>query len=248
MSVFPMTKIFMIAIRLGTVVLFSPVEAFRVLPVHARLLLVLMLSLFIAGNVSMPAISADNVSLGLSGLSEFCNGLILTLGLYACFAVFQIAGQLIDTQMGMNALAVLNPTDDSHDPLSGRLLMMLSVLFFFALNGHHRLMQGIVFSFSAIPPGKPLIFEHLSPIFQQFSLMFSFSLMLAGPIIFSLLIVDLSGAMITRNMPQVSTYFLTLPIKIMLGFFMFTLLLNYINPFMDKLFQSHAELLDKVMR
>lgn len=246
-AVAPLTQIFLIAIRLGTVVLFSPIEAIRVLPIHTRLLLVLILSVIMAANLPETSNNSDQLSLVLSGVSEFCNGLILSLSLYACFAVFHIAGQLIDTQMGLNSLAILNPTDHSHDPLSSRLLLMLAVLFFFALDGHHKLIQALAWSFTIIAPGKPAVFEGFSPIIQQFSLMFSFALMLASPIIIGLLIIDVSGAILTRNMPQISTYFLTLPIKIMLGFFIFGLLLNYVNPFMDKLFQLSAQSLKKVM-
>jgi len=248
LAVAPLTKTFLIAIRLGTVVLFSPIEAIRLLPVHTRLILVLILSAIMMANVTMPDGDLDDLSLVSGAICELCNGLILSLSLYACFAVFQIAGQLIDTQMGLNSLAILNPADHSHDPLSSRLLMMLAVLFFFALNGHQKLIQNLALSFTLIPPGKPLVFDGFSPIIQQFSLMFSFGFMLAAPIVIGLLIVDISAAVLTRNMPQISTYFLSLPVKIMLGFFMFILLLNYVSPFMDKLFQLSAQSFRAVMR
>ena len=148
----------------------------------------------------------------------------------------QIAGQLIDTQMGLNALALFNPADHSHEPLSSRLLVMLAVLFFFALDGHHKLIQGLAMSFTIISPGEAVLFKGFVSIIQQFSFMFSLALMIASPIVFGLFVIDVSGAVLTRNMPQISTYFLILPIKIMLGFFIFGLMLNYLNPVMEKAF------------
>ena len=237
-AVAPLTTTFLVAIRLGTVLLLSPIEAIRVLPIHTRLLLVLILSMLIVGNFSLPALPSNELSLVVSGLAEFCNGLMLSLGLYAAFAVFQIAGQLMDTQMGLNSLAIFNPADHSNEPLSGRLLIMLAVLFFFAVDGHLKLVQGLVMSFMIIAPGQLALFNGYTPIIKQLSLMFSLSIMIASPVVISLLIIDSAGAVLTRNMPQISTYFLTLPIKIMLGLIMFGLLLTYVNPAMNHVFSS----------
>ena len=237
-AVAPLTTTFLVAIRLGTVLLLSPIEAIRVLPIHARLLLVLILSTLVVTNLSLSDLPSNELSLVVSGLSEFCNGLILSLSLYAAFAVFQIAGQLMDTQMGLNSLAIFNPADHSNESLSGRLLVMLGVLFFFAVGGHLKLVQGLLMSFMIIAPGQPALFNGYAPIIQQCSLMFSLSLMIASPVVIGLLVIDVAGAVLTRNMPQISTYFLILPIKIMLGLIIFGLLLTYINPAMDFVFAS----------
>jgi len=243
----PLSTLFLVAIRLGTVLLFSPIEAIRLLPIHTRLFLVLIVSLLVVANVSFPSSANNELSLLLSGVAEFCNGLILSLSLYACFAVFQIAGQLLDTQMGFNSLAILNPSDHSHEPLSSRLLLMLAVLFFFALEGHHKLLQGLTLSFKIIAPGEIALFKGFSPIIQQFSFMFSLALLIASPVLVSLLIIDISAAVLTRNMPQISTYFLTLPIKILLGLFIFGLLLNYVSPLIEKAFQMCFHSMNLVM-
>lgn len=246
-AVAPLTTIFLIAIRIGTVLLFTPIEAIRVLPIHVRLLLVLIISWLIMANLSLPAQSPNDLSLFLSGVAELCNGLILSLTLFATFAIFHVAGQLIDTQMGLNAIAVLNPTDHSHDPLSGRLLMMLAVLFFFAVDGHHRLLEALLLSFTLIAPGQLALFVGFTPLIKQCAFMFSLGLLVASPIVFSLLLIDVVGAVVTRNMPQINTYFLTLPIKILLGYFVFILLLDYLNPLLAKAFNLCFQSLRGVM-
>lgn len=237
-AVNPLATTFFIAIRLGTLILFSPIEAIRLLPIHIRLLLVFMLSLLMVTQLTTFAQSNDNLSLLLGGISEFCNGLILSLSLYAAFGVFQIAGQLMDTQMGFNSLAIFNPAEHTPDPLSGRLLVMLAVLFFFAIDGHQKLFQGLSLSFKIIPPGHLVIFEGFKPIIHQISMMFSFAVMIASPIIASLMVIDISGSVLTRNMPQINIYFLTLPVKILLGLLMLSLLLTLINPIINTVFQA----------
>lgn len=247
LAIEPLTTIFLVAIRLGTILLLSPIEAIRLLPVHSRLLLVLILSILIVGNLNVSVEAHDDISLGVSGLAELCNGLILSLSLYAAFGVFQIAGQLMDTQMGLNSLAIFNPADHSSEPLNGRLLTMLAVLFFFAIDGHLKLVQGLVLSFGIIAPGQLTILNGFTPILKQCSLMFTLAIMIASPVVIGLLIIDIAGAILTRNMPQISTYFLTLPIKIMLGLLIFSALLNYINPVIDHVFSACFQSWSKVM-
>ncbi len=88
-AVSPLTTIALVAIRLGTVLLLSPIEAIRLLPIHARLLLVFIFSMLIMTNLSFPPMPADNWSLVISGLAELGNGLILSLCIYAAFGVFK---------------------------------------------------------------------------------------------------------------------------------------------------------------
>ena len=132
-----LTATFFVTIRIGAVLLFTPIQAIRQLPTHARLLLVFIISVLLVRNLSLTVTNSDELTLMASVIAEICNGLVLSLSLYAAFAVFQIAGQLIDTQMGLNSLAILNPGDHSYDPLTSRILTMFAGLFFFSLNGHH---------------------------------------------------------------------------------------------------------------
>lgn len=232
-----LTSLFFITIRLGTVLLFTPIQAIRQLPIHARLILIFTLSMLLANYVPQKSELSNNAIL-FGGLAEFANGLILATSLYAAFAIFQIAGQLIDSETGYNATAVFNPSEHSQEPLTIHLLSMLAVLFFFSLDGHQWLFKGLAYSFIIIPPGTLSLFAGFTPVIKQFSFMFSMAFMIASPIIIALLALDLCGALITRNMPQVSTYFLTLPIKILFGLFLLFMMLNYINPLTTTVFSQ----------
>lgn len=247
LSLLWLSDLFFISIRLGTVFLFTPIQAIRYLPIHARLLFIFTLSMFLANYVpSSPSILSNNAIL-LGGLAEFANGLILATSLYAAFALFQIAGQLIDNQTGFNATAIFNPSEHYQEALTSHLLSMLAILFFFSLDGHQWLFKGLAFSFAIIPPGTLTLFSGFIPVTKQFSFMFSMAFIIASPIILALLAVELCGALITRNMPQVSTYFLTLPIKIILGLFLLFMMMSYIAPITNTVFaqcfQSWQELM-----
>ncbi len=92
-----LNAIFLVAIRFGVVLIFTPVQIIRQLPIHIRLITVLGLSTLLAGNLTLSPQNTNEMTLIVGALVELSNGLILSLGLYAAFAVIQIAGQLIDT-------------------------------------------------------------------------------------------------------------------------------------------------------
>lgn len=241
-----LTTLFFITIRLGTVLLFTPIQAIRQLPVHTRLILIFVFSFLLIHYVPNKDI-LDNSTILLGGIAEFSNGLILATSLYAAFAVFQIAGQLIDNEIGLNSIAIFNPSEHTQEPLTGHLLSMLAVLFFFGLDGHLWLFKGLAYSFVIIPPGTIALFAGFTPVIKQFGFMFTIALMIASPIILALLAIDLCGAIITRNMPQISTYFLTLPIKIVLGLILLTMMLDYINPLTNTVFEHCFQTWQEVM-
>lgn len=214
----------LISIRLSTVLLFSPIQAIRLAPIHARVLLVFIFALVFINYLPIPETSS---SLFPGALLECANGIILSASLCACFAVFQIAGQIIDNQIGFNSIVLFNPAAHSQESLSSRLLSMLAVLFFFGVDGHLWLFKGLNHSFMLIPPGSLKLFSGFTPVIKQFAFMFSMAFMIASPIVLILLVIDLSCALITRTMPQLSTYFLSIPIKIILGLVVLHLILNY---------------------
>jgi len=232
-----LTNLFFITIRLGTVLLFTPIQAINQLPIHARLMLILTLSMLLVNYV--PCTSQLNNNTILPGvLAECSNGLILATSLYAAFAVFPIAGQIIDNLTGLNSSVLFNPGETTQEPLTGYLLSILAVLFFFSLDGHLWLFKGLAYSFIIIPPGDLKLFANSAPILKQSSLMFSMAFMIASPIVLALLAIDLCGALITRNMPQISIYFLTLPIKILFGLLLLAMMFDFLNPITNKIFSQ----------
>ncbi len=216
-----------IAIRLSMVVLFTPIHALRQVPIHVRLLFIICLSIILVSNLA--TIASDDSRLLLRCLAEFTNGLLLSLCLFALFSIYHIAGQLIDNQIGFNSIVLFNPHEHSQESLSARLLTMLAVLFFFTSNSHVWLFKGLSYSFQIIPPGGLNVFQGLTPIIKLFGLMFSLSLVLASPLIITLLSVDFCSALLTRTMPQINAYFFSLPAKIIFGLILLIVLLPYFS-------------------
>lgn len=241
-----LTTLLFITIRLGTVLLFTPIHAIRQLPIPTRLLLLFIFSFLLSLEIP-EEIKKDTLQIALGGIAEFANGLILATSLFAAFTVFKIAGQIIDNETGLNSLALFNPGEHSQEPLTGHLLSLLAVLFFFGMDGHLWLFKGLSYTFSVIPPGTISLFAGFTPVIKQFGFMFSMAFMIASPIILALLAIDLFSGLVSRSMPQISTYFLTLPLKIALGLILLSLMLDYLNPITNMVFERCFQTWKEIM-
>lgn len=125
LSIHSLSLFFLISIRLGAIILFSPLEVIRRLPVQIRLLLLFLSSFLIILNIDAP-FQAE--SLAAAFAAELINSQLFYLSLSACIGCFQIAGHLIDIQNGLNGVSVFKP-DAGFDSLSAHLLGMMAALF-----------------------------------------------------------------------------------------------------------------------
>lgn len=238
LEVVPLNTTLLVMLRLSSLFLLTPLTPVRQLPINVRLLLLLSLSIPLVFGLNLSCDCNNTLSLLGGAVAEVLNGLFLSLTVFALFGAYQLAGQLMDNQMGLNATSVLNPQANSQEPVMGNFLSLIAVAIFFASGGHRYLFQGLAYSLIQLPPGQLILTAGLQLALTQFSLLFSHGLVIAAPIVFCLLLIDIISGLATRNMPQVSIYFVTLPLKIILGLFLSFSCLNYYQPWMNSLSQA----------
>jgi flagellar biosynthetic protein FliR len=224
-------------VRVGGVLMFTPVLGFATLPVNIRLMLVLALTVTLPSVIpaGVGADFQDLPTLGLAAIRELTLGASMAFGVTAVFASFAVGGKLLDYQMGFGIASLFDPATATQTSLIGTFLSMLGAVIFLALDAHHVLIRAIAYTFSVVPLGQPI---HLAPdaLVSQFGVMFTFGFMLVAPAVVTLMLLDLGMGVASRLMPQVSAYFVILPVKIFVGIAVLALSLRYMGPFMDSMF------------
>lgn len=135
------------------------------------------------------------------------------------FAVFQLAGQMLDMQIGFGIVNVIDPQSGIQVPLLGNFQYVLALLCFFAINGHHVLLSCLVKSYQLLPigGGVNLSGNLYAFIFNLAGDMFVSAFKLALPVLGVLFIADLIVGIIARVVPQVNVFIVSMPLKIGLG-------------------------------
>jgi flagellar biosynthesis protein FliR len=134
----------------------------------------------------------------------------------------QIAGGLIDFQMGFAIASVIDPQTGGQSPLLGQYLYMLSLLFLLSTDGHHLLIDGIYHSYEMIEIEDLLIalgeesFVHF--ITRTFAIMFLIAVQMSLPIVGSIFLVDIALGIMARTVPQLNIFVVGFPVKIIISF------------------------------
>ena len=152
-------------------------------------------------------------------LGEVLIGCILGFLTQIVFAAFQLAGQLLDMQLGFGMVNVIDPQSGIQEPLFGNFLYLLALLCFFAVNGHHVLLSAIVQSYKLLPIGGGLKISgnFYNYIFGLAGDMFVVAFQLAVPVVGALLLSEVILGIIARTLPQMNIFIVSLPLNIGLG-------------------------------
>jgi flagellar biosynthetic protein FliR len=236
-----LVAVMLVTLRLGAVIVMSPVFNFINLPVHVRVALTLAIAALLVtglGTARLGSIPNTVNGLAQSAAAELLIGTLLAFAVFAGFAVFQFAGRIMDTQLGFGVAGLIDPSTRSQAPLLGMMLNMAAVITFFLVDGHHLLIRGLVFSFERIPVGSPLRSIPVDQVVAQFGAMFVFSAMLAAPVMIVTLLVDTAMAMMARTMPQMNVFIIGLPLKIFVGLVVLAISLSFLMPLFERVFTS----------
>jgi flagellar biosynthetic protein FliR len=234
-----MTAMVLLSVRIAAATALTAVFGPTVLPGSARVLLAVTLAALLASATGVTAsLSGSGVEFAIACVNELLIGAALAGGFIAAGAATQVAGRVLDTQMGFGIAAIFNPSAGSMAPITGTLLSMAAVSVFLALDGHHMLIRALALSVETMPPRGQIAGFDLPAMIGQFGLMFSYGLALAAPVMFALLFADIALAFAARSLPQLNIFVLGFPIKIMLGLTGLAASVRLSEPVFKALFQA----------
>ena len=233
----------LVAVRFAAALALTPIFGTANVPARFRVLLILALSALV---VSATGIEAARLPASLpaflgAAMSEALLGAAMAFGIFAAFAVFLLAGRIMDIQLGFGVAVLIDPTNRTQSPLLGTFLNLMAVALFFAIDGHHMLLRGLVFSLEQAPPGT--FPSELDPaaIVAQFGAMFVYAAALSAPVLLTILLIDVVLSVIARTMPQVNIFIVSLPLKIFVGLLVLAISLRHLGPLTGKIFESIFE-------
>lgn len=184
----------------------------------------------------------------LQFLGEALIGAILGFLTQLTFSALQLAGQMIDMQMGFGIVNVIDPQYGIQIPVLGNFKYILAVLFFLTINGHHMLLAALARSYHFLPLGN----LHFSGAFYSFIFtlageMFLTAFKISLPVLGALFITDLALGIIARTVPQMNVFIIGLPLKIGVGLGLLMLILPLFLWIFSSIFTGLFEDLNKLL-
>jgi flagellar biosynthetic protein FliR len=216
--------------RVGTILMFIPGLGEQAIPVQLRLTFALALTLVLLPLLSsnLPTLPQDFGALGLLFLHEIAIGLILGGISRLIVMATDVAGSIIAFQTGLSIAQGADPSQSGvQGAVIGNFLSMLGVTMIFATGLHHLALSAIVSSYKMMSPTDTLmVSDALQMAIKVASEGFLVGVQMAAPFIVMGLVFNVGLGILSRLMPALQVYFLSMPANIFAGLVLFAFLLT----------------------
>ena len=210
----------MIFLRIGTVFMLMPGLSASYVNIQVRLVFALSVSL-----IAMPLISPHlppepkEFSLFVQYiLNEISIGIFLGMIMQFLFFALNLAGSIASQAIGFSNAQIFDPTFQNQTMLIESFFSIIAVTLIFLMNIHHLMFEAIIDSYYLFIPGKPLPWaDFASHMTETMSKSFTFGFKIGSPFIAFTIIFYAGIGLVSRLMPQLNIFFLSLPLQIYLG-------------------------------
>jgi flagellar biosynthesis protein FliR len=245
-------NLLLIFCRISSFFVVAPVFSAKNVPIHFKIGLSFFITLVAFSTIDQNSMTFDGAYI-VAMMKEIVIGLLLGFVAYLFFTVVQISGSFIDMQMGFSMANIIDPMTGTQSPILGNLNFMLAVLLFISMGGDHYFIHAIVDSYSWVPLSNDA-FAHIYNgqvsefLLQSLSTVFELAFQMAAPMIAALFLIDVGLGILARTAPQFNIFVIGMPLKVLVGFVLLTLLfpsfLNLFSELFTLMFDSMQKLLE----
>lgn len=227
----------------------APFVGETMVPISARVLLALVLALVMLPFATpAPGIEPLSLHAALVTAEQALIGFGIGMAFHLVTAALMMLGYLVSSQMGL-AMALMNdPVNGTSSDVVSVLLYVLGALVFFAIDGHIVLAQILGASFRNWPVGGGLGLGTFEAIAYAVGWALAAALLLALPVVFSALVVQLGFGFLNRIAPTLSLYSLGFSAIIVFGLFVLGWLVRHVPEHYVNMTGRVLELLRPVTR
>ena len=239
-----------ILIRVGVIMFMFPFFNSRVIPVLAKVGLVLIIAIILFPVIDSKGFVFPNTFYEFFQMiaTEFIIGMILGLMIQMLFEAIRIMGQVVGFQTGFAITNILDPQSGIQVSILSNMAYMCAIVLFLIFNGHHIMLNAIRDSFQVINIGSLSLDGRIfQSILQASGGMFVIALKIGAPAIAILLFIQVSFGLITKLIPQMNIMIVAFPVQIVMGLIFFGICLNILLMFMERYIGNLGSLLLNTM-
>jgi len=216
--------------RTGSMVMLLPAIGEAGIPSRVRLALALAVSFAmtpVVAHLYPQEMPQSVMAFGLMLSQEITAGVLVGLMSRIIMSALSVAGTVIAMQTGLSYAQSIDPSMGEQAAIVGNLLSMLGAVLIFATDLHHLAIGAIQGSYTLIPPGASLPTGDMAELAVRLvSGSFGLGLQLAAPFIVFAFAVNAATGVLARMMPQMQVFFVAMPINVLVGFMLLTLLIG----------------------
>lgn len=205
-------------LRISALMITAPIFSLSAFNTRMRILVALVLAWLVYPLYNWPVIDPTSAQGLVEVFNQIMIGATMGLILQVVVAAVVVAGQSIAAAMGLSMANMLDP-NMGNVPVISQLLVVMSTLIFVCFGGHAILLGLILESFNSLPIGTNILNQAVyGRVLQWSSMMFLGAVLMALPVMVSLLFINVGLGIVTRAAPSLNIFAVGFPAMIMAGF------------------------------
>jgi flagellar biosynthetic protein FliR len=217
-------------IRMSGLVIFVPFFDETSHPVQFKAGFAALLAVLVAGMAGKGGISPATWTLGgflWTATCELGVGAVIGLAANAVMQGVQLAGHIMGRNIGLAIANVIDPARNIEVSLVSQFKMLLVMVIFVAMDGHHMFLTAMARSYEAVPLGGLTIsWALVERLVDGVAFLFVVGVELSAPVIAAGLLANVVLGFLGRTVPQMNIFIIGFPVRILLGFGVLLLMIS----------------------
>ncbi len=235
--------------RVAGLVALAPVFSESSVPMRVKIGMSVVITLVAAPLIgTMPDIAPASWSGLLIAVQQVLIGMALGLCMRLVFTAVMMAGEFVGLKMGLAFASFFDPATGANTAVLSRLINMVAMLTFLAVNGHLLMLDGLVRTFDLLPVGAPLLADGWGALLDWSAQLWISGTLLALPLVIVLLTINLAMGILNRTAQQLSVFSIGFPISLTTGLITLAIVLPQSGDFLASLFESGYQAMARIAR
>jgi flagellar biosynthesis protein FliR len=227
----------------------APLIGEMTLPMPVRVLLSVVLAIIM---LPLAASGAEVDPFSLHGVATTVEqsliGLVMGLAFHLAMAVIMVLGYLVSSQIGLSMAVMNDPLNGTSSDVVSSLLVTMCALVFFAVDGHLLLVGVVGASFGAWPVGSGISMPTLQALSLNVAWVFSAAMVLAVPMVFATMVVQIGFGFLNRVAPSLNLFSLGFALVTVFGLFMLGHVARFVPQHYVRMCAQVLDMLQQQMR
>lgn len=210
----------MVFLRLGSALMFMPGFMTSYINAQVRLSVALALTVVLMPFIAkyLPSPPQDMVTLISYVLSEITIGVFLGICMQFLYSSLRFAANFAGQAIGFSNAQIFDPTFQNQTIVIESFLSIVALTVIFITDIHHLMISAVIDSYYLFPVGENLPWGDFSKnLSQTLNTAFTMGFKLGSPFVAFTILFYVGIGLVSRLMPQLNIFFLSLPLQIYLG-------------------------------
>lgn len=231
-------------VRVSAMFLLLPIFGDNTVPAVVRVFLAFTINLIVypvatAGGVpSLTSAMESEIGLAVLVLKESVVGIVIGFTAKIFFDGLNFAFGHLGNQMGFNMATVYDTQSESSVPVVSQLIMILAMLIFLGLDGHHLFLQALVQSYRVVPIGEFVMTKAVAlHIVETSSQVFWIAAKLSAPMALMIFLINCAFGIVAKAVPQINVLVVSFTVNILAGFLIIAVTLPVFGSSVNEVFE-----------